>query len=98
MARTMSVRMDEDNYKFLKRLSKDEKADLSSSVRELVHKGRLMMAVERYRQRKASLGRAAELAGVPVGEMLELLAEYGVRSNLMVDDYRAGLEELRKVW
>jgi predicted HTH domain antitoxin len=98
MARTMSVRMDEENYRFLRRLSKEEKADLSAAVRELVYKGRIMLAVERYRQRKASLGRAAELAGVRIGEMIEILAEYGVESNLEAEDYRRGLEHLRKLW
>jgi predicted HTH domain antitoxin len=98
MARTMSIRMDEENYEFLRRLSRDEKADLSTAVRELVYKGRIMMAVERYRQRKASLGRAAELAGVPLGEMIEILANYGVENNLEVEDYRQGLKHLRKVW
>lgn len=98
MTRTMSVRMDDENYRFLRRLSKDEKADLSAAVRELVYKGRIMLAIERYRQRKASLGRASELAGVPVGEMIEILASYGVTSNLEADDYRQGLDHLRKVW
>jgi predicted HTH domain antitoxin len=94
----MSVRMDEENYRFLRRLSKEEKADLSAAVRELVDKGRIMLAVERYRQRKASLGRAAELAGIRIGEMIEILADYGVESNLEAEDYRRGLEHLRKVW
>ena len=74
-------------------LSTDEKADLPQSV-----KGRIMLAVERYRDRKTSLGKAAELAGVPVGRMIEILADYGVESNLEHEDYRAGLLNLRKVW
>ena len=98
MAKTMSVRMDEANYEFLRRLSKDEKADMSQAVRELVYKGRIMLAVERYRQRRASLGKAAELAGVPVGRMIEVLAEYGVESNLEHEDYLKGLQNLRKMW
>src|SRR5439155_6354741 len=98
MAKTMSVRMDEENYEFLRGLSKDEKADLSQAVRELVYKGRIMLAVERYRQRRASLGAAAELAGVPVGQMIEILAEYGVESNLEHEDYLKGLHNLKKVW
>jgi predicted HTH domain antitoxin len=96
MARTMSIRMDEENYRFLQRLSTDEKVDMSGAVRELVYKGRILMAIERYRQRRASLGRAAELAGVPVGDMIEILAAYGVESNLEIEDYRKGLDFLRK--
>jgi len=99
MAKTMSVRMDEKNYEFLRALSKDEKADLSQAVRELVYKGRIMLAVERYRDRQASLGKAAELAGLPgVGRMIEILAEYGVESNLEHEDYLKGLQNLRKAW
>jgi predicted HTH domain antitoxin len=98
MTRTMSVRMDSENYEFLRRLSKDEKEDLSSAVRELVYKGRIMLAVERYRERQASLGKAAELAGVPVGRMIQLLAEYGVECNLEHEDYLQGLQNLRDMW
>ena len=98
MTKTMSVRMDAENYAFLRRLSKDEKSDMSQAVRELVYKGRILLAVERYRQRQASLGKAAELAGVPVGRMIEILAEYGVESNLEHDDYLKGLQNLREAW
>ena len=96
MARTMSVRMDEENYQFLRRLSKDESSDMSAAVRELLDKGGIMLAVERYRQRQASLGKAAELAGVPVGEMIDILAGFGVESNLELEDYRKGLDYLQK--
>ncbi len=44
------------------------------------------------------LGKAAELAGLPVGRMIEILAEYGVESNLEHEDYLKGLENLRKAW
>src|SRR5437879_13874639 len=98
MAKTMSVRMDEDNYEFLRALSKDEKADLSQAVRELVCKGRIMLAVERYRDQQASLGKAAELAGVPVGRMIEILDGYGVQSNLEEEDYVKALHNVRKAW
>jgi predicted HTH domain antitoxin len=98
MARTMSVRMDEDNYEFLRQLSKDENSDISAAVRELVYKGRIMLAVERYREGKYSLGRAAEVAGVRLGDMIEILANHGVNSNLESEDYPDGLQHLRKVW
>ena len=38
---------------------------------ELVSRGRLTLAVERYRKGQASLGRVAELAGVPVGQLYQ---------------------------
>ncbi len=97
MTRTMSIRMDEENFDFLSKLSK-ESGDVSKAVRELVHKGRLMLAVERYKKGQASLGLAAELAGLTLGEMINTLAEFGVQSNLETEDYLKGLENLRKVW
>ena len=98
MTKTMSIRMDDENYEFLTQLSKEEKADLSSAVRELVDKGRVMLAVQKYKNNEASLGRAAALAGMSVGEMMTMLAEYGVKANLAREDYLAGLEHLRKAW
>jgi len=98
MAKTLSIRMDEENYEFLNRLAKEAKQDLSKAVREVVSRGRILLAIERYKKGEASLGRAAELAGLSVGEMITVLGEYGVKSNLEEEDYRKGLEHLRKVW
>ncbi len=98
MTKTMSIRMDEENFDFLNKLSQEETGDVSKTVRELINKGRLMLAVERYKKNQASLGRAAELAGLTLGDMINTLAEFGVKSNLEEGDYLKGLENLRKVW
>ena len=57
-----------------------------------------MLAIERYKKGAYSLGKAAEIAGLPVGEMIALLSEYGVKSNLRKEDFLAGLANLEKVW
>ncbi|HEX9759081.1 MAG TPA: UPF0175 family protein [Nitrospiria bacterium] len=98
MAKTVSLRMDEDNYSFLKKWAKAEKEDLSKAVREVVDKGRVMLAIEKYKKGEASLGKAGEVAGLPVGQMITVLAEYGVESNLEKEDYQKGLENLKEVW
>jgi hypothetical protein len=36
MAKTMSIRMDRENYEFLSEMTKEEKSDLSKAVCELV--------------------------------------------------------------
>ena len=89
MSKTMSVRMDRENYDFLHEITKEEGSDLSKAVRDLVTRGRIFLAVERYRKGEASLGRAAELAGVPFGQMMTILAEFGVESRIEKDDYTA---------
>lgn len=98
MTRTMSIRMDKENYEFINELAQKEKGDRSKTVRELVYRGRLMLAVEKYKEGEASLGKAAELAGITVGQMMTVLAEYGVKSNLEKEDYLEGLQNLQKAW
>ncbi|MGB6430005.1 MAG: UPF0175 family protein [Candidatus Acidiferrales bacterium] len=98
MSKTMSIRMDQDNYEFLSEISKEERSDLSKAVRDLVTRGRMLLAVERYKAGEASLGKAADLAGLPVGQMMTILTEFGVTNRLETDDYLEGLRNLRKVW
>lgn len=98
MSKTMSVRMDRENYDFLHEITKEEGGDLSKAVRDMVTRGRILLAVERYKKGEASLGRAAELAGVPVGQMMTILVEFGVESRLEKEDYLQGLKNLQRVW
>ena len=98
MSKTMSIRMDRENFEFLKAMRKEEKTDLSKAVRDLVTRGRILLAVERYKKGEASLGRAAELAGLPLGQLITLLADYGVESRLEKDDYLQGLKNLKNAW
>jgi predicted HTH domain antitoxin len=90
--------MDSENYDFLQEITKEEGSDLSKAVRDMVTRGRILFAVERYKKGVASLGRAAELAGVPLGQMMTILTEFGVESRLEKEDYLQGLKNLQKVW
>ena len=96
--KTLSIRMDEDEFKALSLLSKEEKVDVSKKVRELVGYGRVMLAMEKYKKSEASLEKAANIAGVSISRMMDLLQEHGVEANLEFEDYLAGLTNLRKVW
>ncbi len=96
--KTLSIRINEDDFKFLSSRAKEERGDMSTAVRELVDLGRIMLAVEKYRGKEASLARAARLAGVSLSKMMDLLAEYGVEANLEYEDYLKGLKTIRKVW
>ena len=98
MTKTMSIRMDRDNYEFLSAISREEQTDLSKAVRDLVTRGRVLLAVEKYKKGEASLGKAAEVAGLPVGQMMTLLGEFGVRVKIDQEEYRHSLEYLAKVW
>jgi predicted HTH domain antitoxin len=64
----------------------------------MVTRGRILLGVERYKEGEVSLGRAAELAGVPVGQMMRILTEFGVESQIEKEDYLEGVRNLQKVW
>jgi predicted HTH domain antitoxin len=97
MSKTVSIRMDRDNYELLHEITKEERSDLSNAVRDLVTRGKILLAVERYKKGEASLGRAAELAGLPLGRMITILTEFGVESRLEKEDCQ-GIRKFHKVW
>jgi len=96
--KTLSIRMNDDDYKFLSSLAKEERVDVSKEVRELVDLGRLMLSINKYKKSEASLERASKIAGVSISKMMDILKEYGVEANLEHEDYIKGLKNLRKVW
>jgi predicted HTH domain antitoxin len=98
MSKTMSVRMDRENYEFLHEMAKEEGSDLSKAVRDTVTRGRILLAIEKYKKGEASLGRAAELAGVPLGQMMKILTEFGVESKVEKEDYLQGLKNAQRAW
>lgn len=96
--KTLSIRMDDDDYKFLSSLAKEEREDVSKAVRGLVDLGRIMLAIEKYKKSEASIEKAARIAGVSISKMMEIFKGYGVEANLEYEDYLKGLKHLRKVW
>lgn len=101
MAKTqkmVSLRLEADEYNFLRNLAEADKEDLSTALRDLVARGRVLLGLERYRDGKASLSKASELAGLSISEMIDVLAEHGVTADLPIEDYREGLRTLREVW
>lgn len=96
--KTLSIRIDDDDYKFLTHFAKEEKEDLSKTVRELVDLGRVMLAIEKYKKSEASLEKAAKIAGVSISKIMDIFKEYGIEANLEHDDYMASLKSIRKFW
>jgi len=96
--KTLSIRMNEDDYRSLVSLAKEEKEDVSKKVRELMELGRVMLAMEKYKSGEASLEKSARIAGVSISKMLDIMKEHGVTANLEQEDYLKSLKTIRKVW
>lgn len=97
-AKTLSLRLKDEEYRSLVSLAQEERKDLSTAVRELVGRGRVLLAIQKYRKGEASLQKASRLAGTSVSVMMDILAEYGVDLDLNHEDYLASVRNLRKVW
>ena len=96
--RTLSIRINDNDYRFLFSLAKEERQDVSKKVRHLVDLGRVMLAIEKYRKSEASIEKAARIAGVSISEMMDILSEYGVDANIEYEDYLRSLRSIKKIW
>ena len=47
----MSIRMDRENFEFLAELTKEQRSDFSKAVRDMVTRGRMLLAVETIQER-----------------------------------------------
>ena len=82
----ISVKVPRDLVRILK--VKDEE------VPKLV---RLYLAIELYRERKVSLGKAAEIAGVSKWEMMEILASKNIPIHYDVEDLEKDIKTLEEI-
>lgn len=96
--KTLSIRIDDEDYRFLSSLAEEEKENVSDTVRELVDMGRIMLAIERYKTSEASIEKASKIAGVSLSRMIDLLADFGIEANMEYEDYLTGLRNIRKIW
>ena len=54
-------------------------------------------AISKYKEGKISIGKAAEIANLPLSEIMDLFADLGVESNLTVEDYLAGAKVAEEI-
>lgn len=77
--KTIATRVPKEIDEFLKRIMKEEKLDKSTTTRKLLELGiaewRRERAIDLLRHGKATLAKAAEIAGISIYEMIELVKE-----------------------
>jgi len=79
-------------FKVIEHRARQEKIDEATAIRQLLALGAEGYAVELFRQGKVTLNEAAELAGVTVRQMIDLLQRHGVRGNVRLDQQKRALE------
>jgi len=98
MQRVISVRLDKEDLDFVEKTSKEERTEKAKVLRQLIGKGRLYLSIEQYQKGKISLGKAAERANKSISEMMDLLAELGIKNPMTKQQYLQGIKNLDSVW
>ncbi len=100
MSETVASRLPESVVKDIDYVAEEEKTDKSKVVRELLSKAvnekLLDLALEKYSKRLVSLGRAAELARIPLADFMVAAAQRRVSLNYSIasleKDFEAALK------
>jgi len=82
---TKTVHLTEDLLKSVSYRTKLEDVDESTAIRQFIRLGVMWYVVDLYKRGKITLGEAAELSGVSLSRMLNILAEHGVKGNVKMD-------------
>lgn len=90
MDNVITVRLPKEDLDTVKQISIKSKKDKSTTIRELVELGRIYFAIIQYKKGKISIGKAAEIAGLSVSEVVDLLSELGIESDMELEDYLEG--------
>jgi predicted HTH domain antitoxin len=88
--RNLTVRVDEATFRDIEETAESENIDRSAVARSLLKIGlaetRKRRALDMYRGGKCTLWKAAELAGVPLREMMELAEENRIPLHISPED------------
>ena len=90
MSEVMTVRLPKKDLEVVEQISIKNKKDKSTTVRELVELGKIYFAIVQYKENRISIGKAAEIAGLTISEMMDLLSKLGIKSNIELEDYLEG--------
>jgi predicted HTH domain antitoxin len=89
---TKTVHLTEDLLKSVSYRTKLEDVDESTAIRQFIRLGVMWYVVDLYKMGKITLGEAAELSGVSLRRMLDILAEHGVKGNVKMDQQIKALD------
>ena len=100
MYENIAARVPESVVKDIDYVAAEEKTDKSKVIRELVSsavKERVIeLALEKYSKRKVSLGRAAELARIPLADFMLKAAERQISLNYSAESLERDFKEALK--
>ena len=102
----ISTRLPDDLKKYLKLYAEKERIGMSIAMRKILEMGikeaRLKDALEKLREHKITLGKAAELAAVSIWEMMDIVKEkkidwLGITSEDIDRDFEIAMKLSKKI-
>ena len=100
MTATVTTRVSESTLKEIDRFSAEKYTDRATMLRALIERGlseeRRRKVLSKYKERKISLQRAAELLGIHLTEMLELIQNEGLYLDYSEEELKEDLKGLPK--
>lgn len=100
MTATVTTRVPEDTLRQIDEFSADNNMDRATMLRNLIEHGledeRQKKVLSKYKERKISLQRAAELLGIHLTEMLELIQKEGLYLDYTEEELKEDLKGLPK--
>ena len=89
---TKTVHLTEDILKGVSYRAKLEDVDESTAIKQFIRLGVMWYVVELYKMGKITLGEAAELSGVSLRRILDILTEHGVKGNVRMNQQVKALD------
>jgi len=98
MKNIITLRLSNEDISTIDQLSKKNKKNRSLLLRDLLLKGKIYLAIEKYVNGDISISKAAEIAQISISEMMDLLSKLGIGSKLTLNDYFDGKETAEKLF
>lgn len=99
MTSQIAARVDEDLLAQIKEIEKETRVDRSEVVRRLLDEGvkqyQLKKAIKMLRDERVTVSRAAEIAGISIWDMLEVMHAKRIPIPYKAEDLRKSLELVR---
>ncbi len=92
MAEIVSFRFKPHELEHIHQLSTTKKTDRTTAARELIEYGWIYYVLKQYKEGKLSLERTAKELHMSLSDLLDLLADFGIKSPIQYEDYLEGLK------
>ena len=104
MKENVGTRVSKEVAKDIEYVAKEENTDKSKLVRELlviaIKKKLIDLALEKYSKKEVSIGKAAELARIPLADFMIIAAEKAIPLNYSIisleEDFKAALNHPKR--